>query len=143
MSAMAKLNPRDYTSLLEFRTALRRFERWSEEQARRVGLTPAQHQLLLAITGHPDERGPTIGEVADYLAVRHHSAVGLVDRAVEAGLIARSRDAEDSRAVRLALTQTGADRIEALSEQHMAELGRLAPLLEHLTSVPSRSSRTK
>jgi DNA-binding MarR family transcriptional regulator len=139
---MATLTPRDYASLLEFRTALRLFERWSEEQARRVGLTPAQHQLLLAITGHHDEQGPTIGEVADYLAVRHHSAVGLVDRAVEAGLVVRSRDAQDSRVVRLTLTPAGADRIEALSELHLAELGRLAPVLEHLTSGLPRSSNT-
>ena len=142
MGTTTELTPRDYASLLEFRTALRRFERWSEEQARQVGLTPAQHQLLLAITGHPDERGPTIGEVADYLAVRHHSAVGLIDRAVEAGLVVRNRDAQDSRAVRLALTRAGADRIEALSELHLAELGRLAPLLEHLTSATPRAEGT-
>src|ERR1700753_3588503 len=109
---MAALTPRGSTSLLEFRTALRRFERWSEDQARRVGLTPAQHQLLLAVKGHPDDRGPTIGEVADYLAVRHHSAVGLIDRTVDAGLIARVRDSDDSRAVRLALTPTGEQSIE-------------------------------
>src|SRR6201999_1178094 len=121
---------------LEFRTALRKFERWSEEQARRVGLTAAQHQLLLAITGHPDDRGPTIGEVADYLIVRHHSAVGLVDRAVEAGLVVPLRDAGDSRTVRLALTGTGQDRIAALSELHLAELRRLAPILDHLTAAP-------
>jgi DNA-binding MarR family transcriptional regulator len=131
---MAEMTPPDYARLLEFRTALRRFERWSEDQARQVGLSPAQHQLLLAITGHPDERGPTIGELAEYLVVRHHSAVGLVDRAVEAGLVERVRDDRDSRAVRLALTPTGAERIAALSELHLAELGRLAPALEHLAT---------
>jgi DNA-binding MarR family transcriptional regulator len=129
---MTELTQGDYTSLLEFRTALRRFERWSEDQSRQVGLTPAQHQLLLAVKGHPDGRGPTIGEVADYLTVRHHSAVGLIDRAVAAGLVMRIRDNDDSRAVRLALTELGADRIGALSEMHLAELGRLAPALAHL-----------
>lgn len=131
---MSKLTPRDYTTLLTFRTALRRFERWSEERAREVGLTPAQHQLLLAITGHPDEREPTIGEIADHLSVRHHSAVGLVDRAVEAGLVERVRDEYDSRVVRLAVTPLGEQRLEALSELHLAELGRLAPILDHLTA---------
>src|SRR5512133_4008149 len=93
----------DYRRLLELRTGLRRFLRWSEEQAQAAGVTPAQHQLLLAIRGHPDERGPTVGDVAGYLLLRHHSAVGLVDRAVAAGLIARSQDADNASAVRLRL----------------------------------------
>ena len=76
-----------YARLLALRTGLRHFERWSENQARAAGLTPAQHQLLLAIRGHADPRGPTIGEVADYLLLIHNSAVGLVDRAVVAGLV--------------------------------------------------------
>lgn len=133
---MTELTPRDYRHLLEFRSALRRFERWSEEQARSVGLTPAQHQLLLAIKGHPDERGPTIGEVAEHLVVRHHSAVGLVDRAEQAGLVVRARDASDSRSVRLTLTATGAERVALLSAAHLAELHRMAPILEHLTVAP-------
>ncbi|HVV23854.1 MAG TPA: MarR family transcriptional regulator [Pseudonocardiaceae bacterium] len=132
---MPDLDQHDYASLLEFRTALRRFERWSEDQARQVGLTPAQHQLLLAIKGHPDERGPTIGEVADYLVVRHHSVVGLADRAVQAGLVRRVQDTTDSRAVRLALTDSGARALGALSELHLVELGRLAPVLEHVTAT--------
>lgn len=133
---MTGLSQRDYSSLLEFRTALRRFDRWSEQQARRVGLTPAQHQLLLAVKGHPDPRGPTIRELAEYLNVRHHSTVGLTDRAVESGLVRRTRDAEDARVVRITLTAVGEQRIGALSELHLDELGRLVPLLEHLTSVP-------
>lgn len=134
--AMAGLSQQDYTRLLTFRTALRRFERWSEDQAGQIGLTPAQHQLLLAVKGHPDRRGPTIGEVAEYLGVRHHSVVGLVDRAVDASLIARVRDEQDGRAVRIVLTRLGEDRIAQLSQLHLAELVRLAPLLEHLAPEP-------
>jgi DNA-binding MarR family transcriptional regulator len=129
---MTGLSQNDYVNLLEFRAALRRFERWSEAQARQVGLTPAQHQLLLAVKGHPDRRGPTIREVAGYLGVQHHSAVGLADRAVDAGLVVRARDADDARLVRLALTALGEQRIGQLSELHLAELVRLTPLLEHL-----------
>jgi len=135
---MPELSQCDYTNLLEFRSALRRFERWSEDQARQVGLTSTQHQLLLAIKGHPDDRGPTIGEVAEYLTVRHHSAVGLVDRAAQAGLILRVRDAADSRAVRLTLTKAAARKLLQLSELHLAELRRLAPILEHLAAAPSQ-----
>lgn len=115
-----------YARLLALRTGLRHFERWSAQQARAAGLTPAHHQLLLAIRGHRGPEGPTIGEVADYLLLRHHSAVGLVDRAEAAGLVRRARSAEDHRVVRLSLTEEGAKRLEALSELHLEELDRLA-----------------
>jgi uncharacterized protein YeaO (DUF488 family)/DNA-binding MarR family transcriptional regulator len=118
-----------YGQLLALRTGLRHFERWSEQQARAAGLTPAQHQLLLAVRGHSDPRGPTIGEVADYLLLRHHSVVGLIDRADAAGLVGRSRDPDDHRVVRLHLTKDGATRLEALSALHLEELERLAPQL--------------
>ncbi|MGH8980717.1 MAG: DUF488 family protein, N3 subclade [Acidimicrobiales bacterium] len=115
-----------YTRLLDLRTGLRHFERWSAQQARAAGLTPAQHQLLLAIRGHGGSEHPTIGEVADYLLSRHHSVVGLVDRAETAGLVRRARSEEDHRIVRLQLTDEGAARLEALSALHLEELDRLA-----------------
>jgi uncharacterized protein YeaO (DUF488 family)/DNA-binding MarR family transcriptional regulator len=118
-----------YARLLGLRTGLRHFERWSEQQAQAAGLTPAQHQLLLAVRGHSDPRGPTIGEVADYLLLLHHSVVGLIDRADAAGLVTRIRDDEDHRVVRLHLTADGAQRLEALSALHLEELKRLAPQL--------------
>ncbi len=120
-----RLTDADYEDLLALRTGLRRFLRWSEQQAEAAGLTPAQHQLLLAVRGHTDPRGPTIGEVADYLLLRHHSAVGLVDRADGAGLVHRVRDPEDHRVVRLQLTAAGRKRLEGLSEEHLEELRRL------------------
>jgi DNA-binding MarR family transcriptional regulator len=116
----------DYEDLLALRTGLRRFLRWTEQQAEEAGLTPAQHQLLLAIRGHSDTSGPTIGEVADYLLLRHHSAVGLIDRADAAGLVERVRDPEDHRLVRLQLTATGTKRLEALSAHDLEELQRMA-----------------
>jgi DNA-binding MarR family transcriptional regulator len=132
----------DYRRLLELRTGLRRFLRWSEQQAQAAGLTPAQHQLLLAIRGHPDERGPTVGDVADHLLLRHHSAVGLIDRAEAAGLVARRPDPSNSSAVRLGLTERGSRQLEALSELHLQELEHLAPtmhaLWEALEGHPAR-----
>lgn len=71
--ARVSLPDATYARLLALRTSLRHFERWSERQAQAAGLTAAQHQLLLAIRGHDDPRGPTIGEVADYLLLRHHA----------------------------------------------------------------------
>jgi DNA-binding MarR family transcriptional regulator len=127
-----RLEQRHYEQLLDFRTGLRRFLRWSAEQAAAAGVTPAQHQLLLAIRGHPDPAGPTIRDVAGYLLVRHHSVVELVDRAVAAGLVQRHQDTGDSRAVRLRLTPEGAERLARLSELHMEELERFASQLEPL-----------
>jgi DNA-binding MarR family transcriptional regulator len=118
------LSDEDYERLLEVRDGLRRFLRWSEEQSRAAGVTPAQHQLLLAVRGHPGGR-PTVGEVADHLLLRHHSAVGLVDRAVAAGLLVRSGDPDDHRVVRVELTDRGAAVLAALTAQHKAELERI------------------
>lgn len=115
----------DYARLLSFRHDLRRFLHWSEDQARAAGLTPGQHQLLLAIKGHPGGGDPTIGELADYLVLQHHSVVGLVDRAEKAALVKRSRDAEDHRVVRLQLAPKGRELIERLSAAHLQELLQL------------------
>src|SRR4029450_10511986 len=112
---MSRLDQRDYERLLAFRTGLRRFLRWSGQQAEAAGITPAQHQLLLAVRGHPGPGGPTIGEVAGSLLVRPHSAVELIRRWVAAGLVARQADSEDARTVRIALTADGKERLERLA----------------------------
>jgi DNA-binding MarR family transcriptional regulator len=132
MSPRSELSDDDYARLLDFRTGIRRFLHWSEQEAGEVGLTPAQHQLLLAIRGHDDPTGPTVGDVANYLLLRHHSAVGLVDRAEAAGLVTRKIDPDDQRVVRLRLTSLGARRLRQLSEAHLEELARLAPRLRAL-----------
>jgi DNA-binding MarR family transcriptional regulator len=124
----------DYRRLLQFRTGLRRFLHWSAQQAESEGLTPAQHQLLLAIRGHDDSRGPTIGDVAAYLFLRHHSAVGLVDRAESAGFVERNEDQDDRRVVRLRLTEKGLGILAALARLHLEELKRLAPEMRSLWS---------
>ena len=122
----------DYRRLLEFRTGLRRFLRWSEEQAEAAGVTPSQHQLMLAIRGHDDARGPTIGEVAEYLVTKHHSVVELADRAERAGLVRRRQDPNDHRVVRLTLTSRGAAILERLGALTVAELSRLAPRMRDM-----------
>ncbi len=131
---MAQTAPtdRDYQHLLELRAGLRRFLHWSAEQAHAAGLTPAQHQLLLAVRGHADARGPTIGELADYLVLRHHSVVGLIDRAAAAGLVTRHPDPDRHGTVRLSLTSLGRERLHALAACHQEELARLAPTMKAL-----------
>ncbi len=127
------LDDADYRRLLQFRIGLRRFLHWSEEQAERAGLTPAQHQLLLAIRGHEGEPGPTIGDIAGYLLLRHHSAVGLIDRAEKAGLVQRLEDSGDRRVVRLRLTPLGSGTLQQLSEAHLEEIQRLTPRIQELS----------
>jgi DNA-binding MarR family transcriptional regulator len=128
-----RLTTEDYRRLLALRTDLRQFLAWSELQAAEAGLTPAHHQLLLAIRGHEGGR-PTVGDLADYLVLRHHSVVGLVDRAEAAGLVARSVDDDDHRVVRVRTTSLGARRLEELSALHLEELSRLAPSMRALWS---------
>jgi DNA-binding MarR family transcriptional regulator len=129
---MSGLDQEDYERLLAFRTGLRRFLSWSGQQAEAAGITPGQHQLLLAVRGHPDLRGPTIGDIAGYLLVRHHSAVELIDRAEAAGLVARRADSDDGRTVRVALTADGRRRLERLAAAHLEELDRMTSQLHTL-----------
>jgi DNA-binding MarR family transcriptional regulator len=126
------LTDEQFARILEFRIALRRFGRFSEEQAAKSDMTAAQYQLLLAVRGHDDPRGPTIADVARALLVRHHSAVGLVDRTQDLGLIERRRDPDDQRLVRLVLTSPGHERVNALAVAHLKELRQLAEVLGNL-----------
>lgn len=114
---------------------LRRFLRWSEEQAAGAGLTSAQHQLLVAIKGHPGSRPPAVGEIAEYLLLRSHSAVGLVDRAEAAGLVRRKPDPEDARVARVELTEKGDKLVTDLTAAHLAKLYELAVALNDLVGA--------
>jgi len=111
---------------------LRRFLRWSEDQAAAVGLTPAQHQLLVAIKGHPGTDPPAIRELAEYLLLQSHSIVGLVDRAEAAGVVRREQDGKDARVVRVSLTDKGDRLVAELTSAHLAELYKLAGALGNL-----------
>jgi DNA-binding MarR family transcriptional regulator len=126
------LDDDQYRELLTFRTALRRFLHWSDEQAGAAGLTAQQHQLLLAIRGHGSNTPPTIGDIADHLLLRHHSAVELVDRAEQGGLVRRIVDRDDRRVVHLVLTAKGQRLLDQLTAAHLEELGRLAPIVQRL-----------
>ena len=131
---MHQLDRADFENLLAFRTGLRRFLHWSQTQAQAAGLTPAQHQLLVAIKGHPGEQPPTIGDLAGYLLLRHHSAVELVDRAAAAGVVQRCPDPADGRVTRVGLTADGESRLARLAPAHLDELRQLAPVLDQLVS---------
>jgi DNA-binding MarR family transcriptional regulator len=125
----ANLDHDAYSTLADFRYLIRRFLTFSQEAAQHGGLSPRHHQALLAIKGFPGALSPTIGDLAERLCIRHHSAVELVDRLVEAGLIERRHDAHDRRRVFLLLTSLGEQRLAGLSAAHLEELHRLRPAL--------------
>jgi DNA-binding MarR family transcriptional regulator len=129
----AKLKPEDYRLLANFRHLLRQFLVFSEERAQEIGLSPQQHQALLAIKGYANGN-PTIGDLAQKLVIQHNSAVGLVNRLVESGYAARSIDPADRRRITLGLTKIGETVLEKLTTAHRDELRRMAPLLKPLLS---------
>jgi DNA-binding MarR family transcriptional regulator len=136
-----KVKTSDYRALAEFRYRLRRFLRFSEEAARKAGLEPQQHQLLLAVKGLPKEVKATIGALAERLQIHHHSAVELLDRLVERGFVRRLRDPSDRRQVLVRLRPSGEKILRELSLYHLAELSLVGPdlvkVLQRLIDRPA------
>ncbi len=120
-----RLTDADYQAMASFRYALRRFLRFSENVTRQAGMTPRHYQLLLAIRGNPERQSLTISEIAEQLQIEHHSAVELVDRAADRGLVLRLRGVEDRRERYVGLTPTGGELLEELAGMHRDELRRL------------------
>lgn len=127
-SNSGRLTAEDYRRLADFRHLLRRFLAFSEEQAEKLGLSAQQHQALLAIKGY-GASPLSIGDLAQRLAIRHNSAVGLVNRLVGVGFVVRDYDPNDRRRAFLALTTKGERVLELLSTAHRDELRTIAPLL--------------
>lgn len=132
----------NYEALAEFRYQIRRFVRFSEAAARKTGIEPQQHQLMLAVKGAPAGETPRIGYLAERLQIQHHSAVELVDRMVKKGWISRVRGQNDRREVLVKLTARG-DRVLAELTQHTrAELRLAAPaLVSALRRLTTRSAQ--
>lgn len=119
----------DYESLAEVRYQLRRFLHFSEQAARAAGLEPQQHQMMLALKGLPEDTRPRVGELAERLQIKQHSAVELINRLSSAGCVRRHGGSEDRREVLVALTPQGEKILRALSIDHRAELRKRGPAL--------------
>lgn len=132
----AKLDPADYETLAQFRFLLARFLAFSEDAAREAGLAPRQHQALLAIKGFPGVA--TVGDLAERLVIRHHSAVGLADRLEASGYLKRKSDPADKRRIMLVLTRKGENALAGLSAAHRDELRRMTPMLKPLLARMER-----
>jgi DNA-binding MarR family transcriptional regulator len=119
----------DYQSLAELRYQIRRFLYFSEQAARKTGLEPRQHQLMLAIKGLPQGVRPRVAELAERLQIQHHSTVELANRLSAGGYVRRQRGGEDRREVLLSLTPKGEKVLKELSLHHRAELRMQGPAL--------------
>ncbi len=132
MAQSETLGKLQYEALAAFRYALRRFIHFSEQAAKTAGLTPQQHQVLLAIKGFPGRDCVTVGELAERLQLRHHSAVGLIDRMAAERLVERELSRDDRRKVLIRVTATGEKKLEKLSAMHRRQLRQVGPELSGL-----------
>jgi DNA-binding MarR family transcriptional regulator len=129
----------DYQALARFRYQLRLFLAFSETAARKAGLTAQQHQALLAIKGFSGPAPASVGDLARFLLIRHHTAVELVNRMVKLGLLTRLIDDEDGRRVLVQLTKKGEQKLQALSRIHIEELRSVSPALGKILRSLRRS----
>lgn len=141
-----RLDTHDYALLAAFRYALRSFLHFSESAAEQGGLTAQNYQAMLVVRGCHEDQRVTINDLAQQLLIRHHSAVGLVDRLEKQGLVAREPSPLDRRKVHLRLTDKGDRVLERLAAVHREELRRIGPqlrrLVQQITRATEASSRS-
>jgi len=125
----------DYETLARFRYELRQFLAFSETEANRAGLSAQQYQALMAIRGLSTREPMSIGDLARYMLIRHHTAVGLVDRMVKLKIVVRRIDPSDGRRVLLELTSEGERRLRRLYRIHVHELRTMGPTLTKMLKL--------
>ena len=127
------LEDRDYKVLASVRAELRNFAHFTEIVTKGAGLTPQQHQILLALRAS-DGLELTIGQLAEIMFLKPHSVSGMADRLAGLGLVERVRSEEDRRSIRLRLTDKAKEVLGSLGQVHKDELRRIRPLLISLLS---------
>jgi DNA-binding MarR family transcriptional regulator len=134
-------------AMAELRYQIRLFLRFSENAARQAGLEPQQHQLLLAVKGLPPSLRPTVGVLAERMQLKPHSTVGLIDRLVEGGFLARLRATDDRRQVLVKLTHDGEQILQKLAVHHLDQLRSVGPkfknVLQSLIEDPTGARQRK
>jgi DNA-binding MarR family transcriptional regulator len=91
------------------------------EVGRDCDLTTAQAQVLCTLADRPHG----MAELCAILGLERSSLTGLVDRAVQRGLVARTADPNDRRAVVVALTPEGAQAGERFHDELVARMDGL------------------
>jgi DNA-binding MarR family transcriptional regulator len=112
----------EYRALAELRYRIRHFIQEGDAAAQRSNLEPQQYLMLLAIRGLPQGAVATISALAERMALKHHSAVELVDRLETHGLVRRSRNESDKREVRVSLRAQGSKLLERVARERLSEL---------------------
>ncbi len=130
-------------NLAWFRYNLRKFLRFSEKAARQCGVTPQQHQLMLGIAGYTGRGSATVSELAEFLQERHNSVVGLVERAVQRGLVNKEHDTSDRRFVLVSLTSLGEEILARLTELHKEEVQAAQQALLKVPKIPPQALEVK
>lgn len=117
-----KITSAEFQALAELRYRLRLFLKQGDAEARAAGLEPQQYLMLLAIRGLAPDNPAKIQTLADRLALKHHSAVELVDRLENRGLVRRTRSRTDRRQVLVSLLPRGQKVLERVVQQRISEL---------------------
>lgn len=117
-----EITPAEYRALAELRYRIRHFLREGDAKAHAVGLEPQQYSILLAIRGLPEGNEATIQTLAERLAIKHHSAVELVDRLETHGYVRRTRSRDDRRRVFVSLLPRGDRLLEQVARNRISEL---------------------
>jgi len=125
----------DYVALASFRKSLRKFLRYVENNARLEGVTPQQHQVLLAVKGQEGRDWASINDLVEALQIKHHAMVGLVDRCQALGLLERRQGSEDRRVVQVSLTPLGEGILARVTERSLHELRNVGTLTRALEEI--------
>src|SRR5689334_18701404 len=123
MNRMAtEITTDEYRALAELRYRIRHFLREGDTVARSAGLEPQQYLLLLTLRGLPEGEEATIRTLAERLALKHHSAVELIDRLEGHGYVRRSHSRDDRRCVLVGLLPRGEKLLEQVARDRIGEL---------------------
>ncbi len=138
-----KISSAEFQALAELRYRIRLFLSEGDAAARLAGLEPQQYLMLLAIRGLAPETAPKIQIFADRLALKHHSAVELVDRLEQRGYVKRTRSREDRREVLVSLLPRGEKLLERVVQQRIGELRASGRELVRAIEPLLRDGRTR
>ncbi|RDJ09429.1 MarR family winged helix-turn-helix transcriptional regulator [Rhizobium grahamii] len=126
-SGSAGLSEVDYEALANLRYRIRKFRQFSTKAAEKLGLTPQQHQALLAIKGLRSGAQMSVSMLAERLFVPAASAADLARSLEEHGYVIV--DVKQRRRPILRLTDKAEEILRRLTPAHLYEIREMAPEL--------------
>jgi DNA-binding MarR family transcriptional regulator len=127
----------DYDALASFRYAMRKFLNFSRQAlAEKAQLTPEQYEALLAVRAFSSATGVTISDLSERMQVKHHTAVGVVNKLEARSLLEREPGIRDRRQVFLKLTPEGSRVLAKVAAVHREEMRARSPeMIQALTRL--------